>query len=101
FIQCLKPEPHTFIFDVMSARAQVIAAKHSGARSAADSPQAAALAQMYVRAGNIDAARAEIQAIIQHDPNSEYGQWAQRYWMEFERMRNRPGRRAKRGGSGG
>lgn len=99
FILCLKPEPPSYIFDVMSARAQVIAARHSGQRSATDSPQAAALAQMYLRAGDVDAARNEIQAIMEHDPNSEYGQWAQRYWLEFERIRKRPGHRAKRGGS--
>jgi hypothetical protein len=100
FVLVLKPAPPSFIFDVMSARAQAIAVKHAVQRTAADSPQSAALAQMYVRAGNIDAARAEIQSIIHNDPNSEYGQWAERYWMEFERMRNKSGRGPKRGRGG-
>jgi ribose transport system permease protein len=98
FLLCLRPEPPSYIFDVMSERAQIIAKSHSGQRSAADSPRSATLAQMYVRAGDMDAARSEIQSIIKHDPNSEYGQWAQRYWLEFERMRKRAGSAARRTG---
>jgi ribose/xylose/arabinose/galactoside ABC-type transport system permease subunit len=98
FILCLRPEPPSYIFDVMSERAQIIAKSHSGQRSAADSPRSATLAQMYVRAGDLDAARAEIQSIMKHDPNSEYGQWAQRYWLEFERMRKRADFAARRTG---
>ena len=36
------------------------------------------LAQVYLNMGQIEEARAELQAIIQTDPDSEYGQWAQR-----------------------
>lgn len=96
FILCLKPEPPSYIFDVMSDRARVFEGQHS--RTAADSPRAAALAQMHLRAGDVDAARNEIQSIIKNDPNSEYGQWAQRYWVEFERMRKKPGPKGTRGG---
>jgi hypothetical protein len=99
FILCLKPDPPSYIFDVMSERAHVMAKQHSAQRTAADSPRSAALAQMYMRAGDIDAARAEIQSIIKHDPNSEYGQWAERYWLELERMRRSARMNAKRTGT--
>ena len=90
FLLCLKPEPPSYISDVMAKRARVFEEQH--VRTAADSPRAAALAQMYVRAGDLDAAREEIQGIIQNDPHSEYGEWAQRYWLQFERMRKQSGR---------
>lgn len=97
FILCLKPEPPSYIFDVMSERARLFASRH--ARTAADSPRSAALAQMHVRSGDLDAARQEIQAIMTHDPNSDYGLWAQRFWIELERQAKRGHTRAKRTGA--
>lgn len=93
FLLCLKPEPPYYIGDVMAERARYFSGQHTA--SAADSPRAAALAQMYLRAGEIDKARAEIQAIMQHDPNSEYGHWARRYSLEFERQQRREAMRKR------
>ncbi|MBU0610359.1 MAG: FecR domain-containing protein, partial [Armatimonadetes bacterium] len=89
FIAILKPEPHMYIADVMAKRADYFTSRHT--RSAADSPRSATLAQMHIRAGNWDEARVEIQSIIENDPNSEYGAWAQRFWMEMEKERRRRG----------
>lgn len=85
FMLMLRPEPHVYPPDVIYERAHKFLLKHD--RTPADSPRSAALAQMYLRAGDLEGARKEIQAIIEHDPNSEYGQWASRFWYEFERQR--------------
>jgi len=89
FIAVLKPEPHMYIADVMAMRADFFAAKH--AHSATDSPRSAALAQMHIRASNWDEAREEVKSIIENDPNSQYGEWAQRFWIEMEKQRRRRG----------
>lgn len=88
---CLKPAPQVYIGDLIAERARMFTAGH--ARTAADSPKAAALAQMFMRAGNLEQARYEIQQIMEHDPNSEYGKWAQGFSRDLERQR----RRATRG----
>lgn len=90
FILLLKPEPNRYVADVMAARAAFFQSKHD--LTPADSPRAAVLAQMHLRAGNVDDARAAVKQIIEHDPNSEYGAWAQRFWIEMERQRRRRGR---------
>ena len=56
-------------------------------RTRDDSPAAVALAQMYLNLGDLDAARAELQRIVEVDPDSEYGQWALRVLTELERRR--------------
>ncbi len=47
-------------------------------RTADDSPRSVALAQMHLQVGNKEAAREELEKIVAADPESEYGQWAQR-----------------------
>ena len=47
-------------------------------RTADDSPRSVAIAQMYLQTGNTQAARAELEKLVAADPNSQYGQWAQR-----------------------
>ncbi len=47
-------------------------------RTADDSPRSVALAQMHLQVGNREAARDELEKIVAADPESEYGQWAQR-----------------------
>lgn len=56
-------------------------------RTRDDSPAAVALAQMYLNLGDIGAAQAELQRIVDVDPDSEYGQWALRVLTELERRR--------------
>ncbi len=47
-------------------------------RTADDSPRSVAVAQMHLQVGNKEAARDELEKIVAADPESEYGQWAQR-----------------------
>jgi hypothetical protein len=47
-------------------------------RTADDSPRSVAIAQMHMQTGNHGAAKRELQKILDADPNSQYGQWAQR-----------------------
>lgn len=87
FMLCLKPEPYVYPPDVIRARADEFLLSHKS--TPADSPRAAALAQMCVRAGDMDNARKAVQRIIDTDPNSDYGQWATRFWFQLEAARRR------------
>lgn len=87
FMLYLKPEPHVYPPDVIRKRADEFLLSHKG--TPADSPRAAALAQMCVRAGDLETARKAVQQIIDNDPNSEYGQWATRFWFQLEAARRR------------
>ena len=69
------PAPPTSTFD-MADRAGELEGRRQRTRE--DSPNAASLAQLHLNMGQIDEARAELQSIVQVDPDSEYGQWAQR-----------------------
>lgn len=53
-------------------------------RTADDSPRAVAIAQMHMQLGNIEEARAELRRIVQTDPASRYGQWAERMLAQLE-----------------
>jgi ribose/xylose/arabinose/galactoside ABC-type transport system permease subunit len=92
FLALLRPAPHQYLPDVIAKRADHFTTKH--AFTPADSPRAAALAQMHMRAGNVEDARHEIQAIMEHDPNSQYGDWAQRFWVEMNKQERRLGRKS-------
>lgn len=87
FILLLKPAPYVYPPDLIRQRADDFLVKHKSTPQ--DSPRAAALAQMAVRAGDLETARKAVQSIIDHDPGSEYGQWATRYWMQLEAERRR------------
>jgi hypothetical protein len=53
-------------------------------RTADDSPRAVAIAQMHMQLGNTEAAKTELQKIVQADPNSRYGRWAERMIAQLE-----------------
>ncbi len=61
------------------------------ARTAADSASAAALAQMYLQLGDTAGAVAELETIVEVDPDSEYGQWAQETLNRLRGTGPRPG----------
>ena len=46
--------------------------------TADDSPRSVAIAQMHMQTGKREAAQRELQKILDTDPNSQYGLWAQR-----------------------
>ena len=46
--------------------------------TADDSPRSVAIAQMHMQTGKDEAAQKELQKILDADPNSQYGLWAQR-----------------------
>ena len=86
FMIYLRPEPPGYLPEILARRAKEFEAIHRV--TPADPSRSAALAQMYLRAGDRDKAEEELRAIIEHDPKGEYGQWAQR--MRAQLLRRPP-----------
>ncbi len=76
FLIYLKPEPPGYLPEILAKRAAEFEAVHRA--TPYDSSRSAALAQMYLRAGDAEKADAELRNILEHDPKSDYGQWASR-----------------------
>jgi hypothetical protein len=83
FLIYLKPEPPGYLPEILAKRAQEFEAIHKATPH--DPSRSAALAQMYLRAGDEDKAQDELRSILEHDPKSEYGQWAARMRTQLSR----------------
>lgn len=76
FLIYLRPEPPGYLPEILAKRAKEFEAIHKATPH--DSSRSAALAQMYLRVGEVEKAEDELRAILEHDPKSDYGQWASR-----------------------
>ena len=83
FLVYLRPEPPGYLPEILAKRALEFEAIHKSAPH--DASRSAALAQMYQRAGDENKAQEELRAILEHDPKSEYGQWAARMRTQLGR----------------
>jgi ribose/xylose/arabinose/galactoside ABC-type transport system permease subunit/ferric-dicitrate binding protein FerR (iron transport regulator) len=83
FLIYLRPEPPGYLPDILAKRAKEFEAIHRATPH--DPSRSAALAQMYLRAGDAQKAEEELRAILEHDPRGEYGQWASRMRTQLGR----------------
>jgi hypothetical protein len=83
FMVYLRPEPPGYLPEILAKRALEFEAIHKSTPH--DASRSAALAQMYLRAGDEAKAQEELRAILEHDPKSEYGQWASRMHTQLSR----------------